>query len=86
MGPAQLSGARIRVPGKIADVIAESWALTGDASGAGQRPRTGDRVILAEGVLATVEDADGDPDGSIRIVADGQLLTRNWWAIVLPGM
>ena len=23
---------------------------------------------------------------SIRIVADLQLLTRNWWAIVLPGM
>ena len=43
-------------------------------------------MILEEGVLATVEDADGDPDGSIRIVADGQLLTRNWWAIVLPGM
>jgi hypothetical protein len=39
-------------------------------------------VILEEGVLATVEDADG----GIRIVADGQLLTRNWWAIVLPGM
>ena len=67
-------------------MIAGSWPLTGDASGAGQRPRTGDRVILEEGVLAIVEDADGDPDGSIRIVADGQLLTRNWWAIVLPGM
>ena len=76
----------VRVPGKIADVIAGSWALTGDASGAGQRPRTGDRVILEEGVLAIVEDADGDPDGSIHIVADRQLLTRNWWAIVLPGM
>ena len=51
----------VRVPGKIADVIAGSWALTGDASGAGQRPRTGDRVILEEGVLATVEDTNGDP-------------------------
>jgi hypothetical protein len=76
----------VRVPGKIADVIAESWALTGDASGAGQRPRTGDRVILEDGVLATVEDADGDSDGCIRVVADGKLLTRNWWAIVLPGI
>jgi hypothetical protein len=54
--------------------------------GQASAPRTGDRVILEEGVLATVEDADGDPDGSIRIVADGQVLTRNWWAIVLPGM
>ena len=42
-------------------------------------------MILEEEMLATVEDADGDPDGSIRIVADGQLSTRNWWAIVLPG-
>ena len=75
----------VRVPGKIADVIAESGALTGDASGGRPAPRTGDRVIREEEMLATVEDADGDPDGSIRIVADGQLSTRNWWAIVLPG-
>jgi hypothetical protein len=34
----------------------------------------------------TVDDADGDPDGCIRVVADGKLLTRNWWAIVLPGI
>ena len=31
----------VSVPGKIADVIAESWALAGDASGQGRRPRTG---------------------------------------------
>jgi hypothetical protein len=76
----------VAVPGKIMDVIAASWALAGDASGAGQRPRTGDRVILEDGVLATVEDADGDSDGNIRVVADGTLLTRSWWAIVLPGI
>ncbi len=76
----------VSVPGKIIDVIAGSWALAGDASGAGQRPRTGDRVILEDGVLATVEDTDGDAGGSIRVVADGKLLTRNWWAIVLPGI
>lgn len=35
----------VSVPGKIMDVIAESWALAGDSSGAGRRPRTGDRVI-----------------------------------------
>ena len=76
----------VSVRGKIMDVIAASWALAGDASGAGQRPRTGDRVILEDGVLATVEDADGDPGGNIRVVADGKLLTRSWWAIVLPGI
>ena len=76
----------VSVRGKIMDVIAASWALAGDASGAGQRPRTGDRVILEDGVLATVEDADGDPSGNIRVVADGKLLTRSWWAIVLPGI
>jgi len=74
----------VSVPGKIVDVIAESWALAGDASGAGQRPGTGDRVILEDGVLGTVEDP-GD-DGGIRVVAGGELLTRNWWAIVLPGI
>ena len=76
----------VSVRGKIMDVIAASWALAGDASGAGQRPRTGDRVILEDGVLATVEDADGDPGGNIRVVADGKLLTRSWWAIVQPGI
>jgi transposase-like protein len=76
----------ISVPGKIVDVIAESWALAGDASGAGRRPRTGDRVILEDGILATVEDSDGDVGGSIRAVAGGKLLTRSWWAIVLPGI
>jgi hypothetical protein len=76
----------VSVPGKIMDVIATSWALAGDASGTGQRPRTGDRVILEDGVLATVEDADGDPSGNIQVVADGKLLTRSWWAIVLPGI
>jgi transposase-like protein len=74
----------VSVPGKIVDVIAESWALAGDASGSGQRPRTGDRVILEDGVLGTVEDP-GD-SGGIRAVAGGELLTRNWWAIVLPGI
>lgn len=76
----------VTVPSKIMDVIAASWALAGDASGAGQRPRTGDRVILEDGLLATVEDADGDSDGNIRVIADGKLLTRSWWAIVLPGL
>ncbi|WP_187365643.1 hypothetical protein [Trebonia kvetii] len=33
---------------------------------AGQRPRTGDRVILEDGVLATVEDAGGSTGGNIR--------------------
>jgi hypothetical protein len=76
----------VSVDGKIADVIAESWALTGDASGAGQRSRTWARVILEDRVLATVEDGDGDPGGCIRVVADRKLLTTNWWAIVLPGI
>lgn len=75
----------VRVSGKVVDVIAESWALAGDDSGAGRRPRTGDRVIVEDGVLATVEDPGDGPGGSIRVVADGKLLTRNWWAIVLPG-
>jgi hypothetical protein len=43
-------------------------------------------VILEDGVVATVEDADGDPGGRIQVVADGKLLTRSWWAIVLPGI
>jgi hypothetical protein len=76
----------VSVPGKIMDVIAESWALAGDASGAGQRPQTGDRVILEDGVLARVEDVDGASGGNIRVVADGKLLTRSWWAVVLPGI
>jgi len=63
-----------------------SWALAGEASGAGQRPSTGDRVILEDGILATVEDASGE-SGSIQVVAGGgQLLARSWWAIVLPGI
>ena len=76
----------VSVRGKIMDVIAASWALVGDASGTGQRPRTGDRVILEDGVLATVEDADGDHGGRIQVMAGGRLLTRSWWAIVLPGI
>lgn len=75
----------VSVPGKIMDVIAESWALAGDSSGAGRRPRTGDRVICEDGVHATVEDAPGDR-GDIRIVADGRLRAESWWAIVLPGI
>ena len=43
-------------------------------------------MILEDGVLATVEDAEGDADGNIRVVADGKLLNRSWWAIVLPGI
>ena len=75
----------ISVPSKIVDVIAESWALAGDSSGAGRRPRPGDRVICEEGVLATVEDAPGE-SGNIQVVADGKLRTESWWAIVLPGI
>lgn len=75
----------VSVPGKIMDVIAESWALAGDSSGAGRRPRTGDRVICEDGVLATVEDAPSDC-GDIRVVADGRLRAESWWAIVLPGI
>jgi hypothetical protein len=73
----------VRVPSRIVDVIAESWALAGDASGAGRRPRTGDRVICENGVLATVEDARGEM-GDIQVVADGKLCAASWWAIVLP--
>ena len=76
----------VSVPGKIVDVIAESWALAGDASGEGQRPCQGDRVILEDGVLATVEDSGRGSSGNIRVVADGKLLTKGWWAIVLPGI
>ena len=43
-------------------------------------------MILEDGVLATVENPGGDPGGNIRVVADGRLLTRSWWAIVLPGI
>ena len=66
------------------DMIAESWALA-DASGAGQRPRTGDQVILEDGVLGTVEDPGAD-DCGIQVVAGEELLARNWRALVLPGI
>jgi hypothetical protein len=75
----------VNVPSKIVDVIAESWALAGDSSGAGRRPRTGDRVICEDGVLATVEDASGER-GNIQVVANGKFRTESWWAIVLPGI
>lgn len=75
----------VRVNSKIMEVFAGSWALAGDATGAGRRPRAGDRVICEDGFLATVEDAGGDR-GEIRVVADGQLRTEKWWAIVLPGI
>jgi hypothetical protein len=75
----------VSVPSKIVDVIAESWALAGDCSGAGRRPRTGDRVICEDGVLATVVDASGE-GGDIQVVADGKLHAASWWAIVLPGI
>lgn len=75
----------VSVPSKIVDVIAESWALAGDSFGAGRRPRTGDRVICEDGVLATVEDASGET-GDIQVVAGGKLRAESWWAIVLPGI
>ena len=42
-------------------------------------------MILEDGALATV-DADGDSGGNIQVIADGRLLARNWWVIVLPGI
>jgi transposase-like protein len=76
----------VSVQGKIWEVTAVWGGGGGDTPGAAPPPRTGDRVILEDGVLATVEDADGDSGGNIQAVAGGQLLTRSWWAIVLPGI
>jgi hypothetical protein len=44
------------------------------------------RAVVVDGVLATVEDADGDLGGSIRAMVGGKLLTRSGWAIVLSGI
>ena len=75
----------VRVPGKIVDVIAGSWALVGDSSGAGQRPDAGDLVICEDGTLGTVE---GNPAtwGDIKVEQDGTVCRRSWWAMVLPGI
>jgi hypothetical protein len=59
----------VRIPGKIADVIAESWALAGDPSGAGRRPAAGDPVICPDGTLGTVAPSTGH-EGGIRPGAD----------------
>lgn len=75
----------VSIPGKIVDVIAESWALVGDSSGAGRRPRIGDLVICQDGTLGTVAAATGT-DGDLLVEADGQVSPRSWWAIILPGI
>ena len=75
----------VSIPGKIVDVIADSWALAGDSSGAGCRPRAGDLVICQDGTLGTVAAGTG-ADGGILVEADGQISPRSWWAIVLPGI
>jgi len=75
----------VRVPDKIVDVIAGSWALIGDSSGAGQRPDAGDFVICDDGTLGIVK---GNPAtwGDIKVEQDGSVSRRAWWAIVLPGI
>ena len=75
----------VSIPGKIVDVIAESWALAGDSSGEGCRPDSGDLVICPDGTLGTVVDGAGT-DGDIHIEADGQVSRCTWWAVVLPGI
>jgi hypothetical protein len=75
----------VSIPGKIVDVIAESWALAGDSSGEGCRPDSGDLVICPDGTLGTVVDGAGT-DGDIHIEADGQVSRCTRWAVVLPGI
>jgi hypothetical protein len=75
----------VSVPGKIVDVIAESWALAGDSSGEGRRPDNGDLVIREDGTIGTVVDAAGT-DGVIDVDVDGQVCRSAWWAIVLPSL
>jgi transposase-like protein len=73
----------VTVPGKIVDVIAESWALVGDSTGEGRRPDIGDLVICRDGRLGTVH-SDTGPDGDIQVEIDGIVFACSWWAIVLP--
>jgi hypothetical protein len=73
----------VSIPRKIADVIARSWALVGDASGTGERPNDGDLVICEEGTLGTVV-STADHADAIDVDVDGQVSRRTWWAIVLP--
>jgi hypothetical protein len=75
----------VSIPGKIVDVIAESWALAGDSSGEGCRPDSGDLVICPDGTLGTVVDGAGT-DGDIHIEADGQVSRCTRWAVVLSGI
>lgn len=75
----------VSIPGKIVDIIADSWALVGDSSGAGRRPGAGDLVICKDGTLGTVAAGTGT-DGDILVEADGQVSRRGWWAVVLPGI
>ncbi len=73
----------VRITGKIADVIAESWALAGDSSGDGRRPEAGDLVIGPEATLGTVLPDTGD-HGDIVVDVNGSTSRCSWWAIVLP--
>jgi hypothetical protein len=57
----------VSVPGRIVDVIDESWALAGDASGAGRRPHIADRVIC--------ETAFSPPSRTARVKAAS---SRSW--------
>jgi hypothetical protein len=75
----------VTVPGKIVEVLADSWALVGDSSGAGRRPRIGDLVICQDGTLGTVAAGMGT-DGDVLVEADGQTSCRSWWASVLSGI
>jgi hypothetical protein len=72
----------VSVHGKIVDVIARSWALAGDATGAGQRPDPGDLVVCEDGTLGTVVSAAAP--GGIDVDVAGDVSHRTWWAIVLP--
>lgn len=73
----------VSVSGKIVAVIAESWALVGEASGAGLRPGPGDLVICKNGTIGTVTAGTG-ADGDIQVEVDGEVSSHAWWAIVLP--
>jgi DNA-binding phage protein len=73
----------VKIPGKIVDVIARSWALAGDSSGEGRRPDNGDLVICLDGTVGTVVASTGT-DGAIDVDVDGQVSRCEWWAILLP--
>jgi hypothetical protein len=62
----------VRVPDKVIDVIAGSWALVGHSSGAGQRPEAGAFVICEDGTLGIVK---GSPRtcGEIKVEQDGRV-------------